>query len=300
MDQDDLMQVRDSFCTGFYEKALNDCESMPRLGESAEAERQSLYLASKICLGTTTEAELQSFAQTTTEPGVHATILAAQAMTTQGSEQQNAVALLKALPQTPTIKYYLGCCLLATDDIPSALNTLDGGTLEMQALRLQCLLNIDRIDLAELLLLEMNQINEDAAVTKLAQVWFNNAIGNFQEAYLTLGDLESQYSGGANLGISKIILNGKAASCLLMKNFTKALETLKQVPEAKHDAETLSNMLVCQRRLGDHDAADKTFDLIKSKYPNHSLVKNLDTLDTAFEAFNVGTNYHTNPVISNP
>merc|ERR1712002_789368 len=115
------------------------------------------------------------------------------------------------------------------------------GHLECTALKLQALLSIHRPDLAKKEMKTMQEKDEDATVTQLAQAWTNMALGGekIQEAYYIYQDMIDK------LGSTALLLNGQATIFLAQGKFNEAESALQEALEKDpNNPNTLVNLIV--------------------------------------------------------
>ncbi|CEL94259.1 unnamed protein product [Vitrella brassicaformis CCMP3155] len=294
MDEDELTQARDHFYVGNYDKAISLAEGSFPNNDMAMAERDALVARAKVAMG-----DLATIRQweTAASPSLQAVAIAAKyAQTTEEGAKRELLEGVKQLSESSkdaTAQYLSAALLAGSDDLQKAVQeTLQTPTLEMQALHIQILMLMDRVDLAEQKLEQMSSTNEDAAVTKLASCWVNQGTGNYQEAYLTYCDVQAQYptetedaDESKSLG-SVQLLNGKAVANMARSNWQEALEDLQRAQQQNgDDIPTLANLIAVYRHLRKDEDAEQCYNRLKSVCPDHPLVAKTTLVQNAFTRF---------------
>merc|ERR1711936_1145633 len=174
-------------------------------------------------------------------------------------------------------KIYLG-----SDQPESALRVLHPSDhLECVALRLQALLAIHRPDLAKKELKSMQEKDEDATVTQLAQAWTNMALGGekVQEAYYIYQEMIDK------LGSTSTLLNGQAVTFLAQGKYSEAEAALNEAMERDpNNPDTLVNMIVLSQHQGKApEVSNRFLSQLKDMDPNHSFVLKLNSKEQDFE-----------------
>lgn len=138
--------------------------------------------------------------------------------------------------------------------------------LECMALKLQTLLKMDRIDLARKELKNMQDKDDDATLTQLAQAWVNlqmvqdwfsmGVYINFNDILFQGGDkIQDAYYIYQEMidkfGSTPLLLNGQASSFIQQGKFEEAEGALQEALEKDpNNAETLINMIVLSQQTG--------------------------------------------------
>lgn len=112
--------------------------------------------------------------------------------------------------------------------------------LECLALQIQCLLRINRLDIAKKTLQTMQEKDDDATLTQLALSWYNIRLGGekLQDAYYVQQDFCDKYNSTVKL------LIGQAVSYLGQEKYEEAESILRECLERDpNNYDTLINLI---------------------------------------------------------
>lgn len=154
----------------------------------------------------------------------------------------------------------------------NALKILHGSTnLESLALSIQCLLKLNRLDLAKQLLAKMQEISDDHTLTQLAQAWIALCSGNeqqLQDAFHIYQEFSEKFKA------SPLLLNGQAVVQLGLEQYDEAEAALREALSKKQtDYNTLINMMVWSHLSGKTtDIVNFYWEQLQQNYPKSEIV----------------------------
>jgi len=153
--------------------------------------------------------------------------------------------------------------------------------LECCALAVQCMLKINRVDLALKEVKHMQEIDEDATITQLALAWTNMVVGKekLQDAFYIYQEMMDKY------GQTPMLLAAQAGTLILQHKYEQAEELLQEALQRDSSyAEALINMIVVTQCL--NKPAEQTTRLInqmKETHPHHTWTVDLLTKENKFD-----------------
>ncbi|XP_014086326.1 coatomer subunit epsilon [Bactrocera oleae] len=164
----------------------------------------------------------------------------------------------------------------------NALKILHGSTnLESMALSVQCLLRLNRIDLAKQLVAKMQEISDDATLTQLAQAWIALSLGTeqMQDAFHIFQEFCEKHNP------TPLLLNGQAVVHLGLERYEEAEAVLRDALTKKHnDYDTLINMMVLAHLTGkSYETIARYWEQLKQFHPKSEFVADLEKKSTEFD-----------------
>eukprot|EP00898_Chlorokybus_atmophyticus_P004384 jgi/Chlat1/4947/Chrsp32S04941 len=287
---DPLFLARNSFYLGAHQAAINEAAALPaNLSDQDATERDSLVYRSYIALGSYQIVidEIASNAPTS----LQAVKLLAQYF----ASEQNKDMVLSTLQQWLSDPSYSlsGPLLLVAgviysneQDYVNALKCLFTGAgvssgnlkLELMATSIQAYLRMDRVDIAEKELRNMQSVDDDHTLTQLSTAWVNLAVGGpkTQEAFYIFQELGDKYTWTVRLK------NGSALASMQMGHYEEAeRDLLEALNKDSNNLDTLANLVVADLHVG--KPVTRYLNQIRTSGPNHAFAKRINAMEAAFD-----------------
>ncbi|TKR77787.1 hypothetical protein L596_018699 [Steinernema carpocapsae] len=176
---------------------------------------------------------------------------------------------MNKLPSDDVAYLMAALIFMGEGDIENALRVFHmSESLECIAGSIQCLLKLDRADLATKELRKMQEIDEDATLSQLALAWCNMYVGKdkLNDAFYIYQEMMDKYGANPTLLVSQ-------ASCLIQQE--KYAEAEKLLMDAQqrdaHNAEVLVNLVACSQFLGKPtEVTNRYMKQLITEFPHHS------------------------------
>jgi tetratricopeptide (TPR) repeat protein len=281
--EDDLHEARDHFYAYNFAKALQILDSIAG-DDLVEVEKDALKARAYLGLGEVQKTkQLQSSGD---NPAVKASAYThVYLKSSNENKAKGRERLMELLSQKkdPTVVFFAACVLAQEEQYVDAYDLLkDSSSPDLCALKAQILVLMNRADLAEQ---EIRKAPDggDSAASKMVASATQMASGNFQEAFLTYMDLQSQYWGDAD---ASALLNGRAAANIHRGNYQEAQEDIQRalVLEPMSDL-SLTNAACVSVHMQQAEEADKFLALLCEKHPAHPVSVKSRELKEAMERF---------------
>lgn len=289
MEDDELAQIRDLFYVGFYDNCMSNLLNFCPQADSAQIEKEGLLCRSKLSLHEFDERVIQN---NNAPPTKAVTLFNRFLNSPPGNMRQSVLNELRDLLNKShdlTTTILLASAYAHEEDYFRSLELTENGTLEIMALRAMILILMKRYDLAEKICCQMKSVSDDSGITKLLSAWMNLINGNAEESFLTFGDIESECMEGSTYQTEKkslALLNGKGISNMMRFKCREAAEYFEEAyKQHSKDVDTLVNLGWCYRNLHKHDAADRYYSELSTIFPDHPIVKKINSINEVFDAF---------------
>jgi len=157
-----------------------------------------------------------------------------------------------------------------------------GQTMEQLAFWAQLCLKINRQDLAEEKLKELEKMDEDATLTQLVSAWVNlgkQTEKGSKEAAFCYEELIDKFEATLSL------LNGLASAKMQLKDYDEAHARLQEaLGKSATDPDTLINLITCCAHMGKEEKEINRYkNLMYSTHPTHPYVVKMKAAEAEFD-----------------
>ncbi|CAK1580822.1 unnamed protein product [Parnassius mnemosyne] len=284
-DVDELFDVKNAFYIGNYQQAINEAQSINPSSPLVSLQRDALLYRSYIAQGNyrivlqelkNADPMLQPLKTLVDylSPGANKLAIVADidARVAKGTELTNDIFLLVAA----SIYYH-------EDNYEAALKILHGAeSLELRAFTLQCLLAMNRPDLARKQLKLLQDIEDDGTLTQLAQAWLNLSQGGpgVQDAHYSVMELSERLG---SLGAGPAALGAAAAASRGMWEEAEQLLTEAQA-RAPQQPELLLALAVTAAHSGKPpEISSRYLAQLLDTHPDHPFTKEYNAKTNEFK-----------------
>ncbi|CAG9865548.1 unnamed protein product [Phyllotreta striolata] len=283
-DVDELFEIKNYFYIGNYQQCINEAQklrkpSTPEVATQRDAFTYRSYMAQNKFLVVLDEIHGAS------SPDIQPLKLLAEYLSgkvkkdtvvSQIDQQILANAGNDALILTAATVY------VNEGNLEAAYKALHASeNLEAYAFIIDILLKLDRVDLAKKKLKEMQDKDDDATLTQLAQAWVNVAIGGdkLQDAYYIYQEMVDKY------GSTPLLLNGQAVTFIGQGKYEEAEAALQEALDKDANyPDTLVNLITLQRHMGKGpEIANRYLSQLKDANPEHPYIKDLKHKENEFQ-----------------
>ncbi|XP_023015291.2 coatomer subunit epsilon [Leptinotarsa decemlineata] len=282
-DVDELFEVKNFFYIGNYQQCINEAQKLRKPSTAEVAIQRDIftyrsYMAQNKFL--VALEEIHGASPLEIQP------LKLLAEYLSGKSNKDAVVAqidqeISANANSETLILVAATIYVNENNLESAYRTLHASdNLESLAFIIDILLKLDRVDLARKKLKEMQDKDDDATLTQLAQAWINVASGGdkLQDAYYIYQELIDKY------GSTPLLLNGQAVTFIGQAKYEEAEAALQEALDKDANyPDTLVNMIVLQRHMGKTpEMANRFLSQLKDANPDHAFIKDLKQKETDF------------------
>jgi len=282
---DELFDVKNSFYTGAFQQTINEAQKIKPSTTELQVERDVFlyraYIAQRKYRVVMDEIHGAS------HPELRPLKLLADYFANPNKRDALVDSIKEQLSGSADISSHTFVIVAATifcheSNHEAALRVLhQDESLESWAMNTQIYLQMDRVDLARKELKAMQEKDEDATLTQLAQAWVNIAMGGdkLQDAYYIVQELIDKY------GSTPQLLTLQAVCQVSQGQHAEAEALLQQVMDKdSNHADALINMIVLTRHLGKPiEVCNRYLAQLKDSHVDHQFVKDYKMKENEFE-----------------
>lgn len=286
---DELFDIKNAYYTGNYQSCINEAQKLRTADSDLAVERDIFLYRAYLALRKygIVRDEIGSESPLLLMPlkTLAAYLSAGDGPKKDGIVQEMEKTMSGTVDASNTSLLLVAATIFVHEgNYESALRTLHAAPsdhLECTALRLQTLLKMDRLDLARKEMKSMQEKDDDATLTQLAQAWVNIAMGGekIQDAYYIYQELIDKF------GSTALLLNGQATSFLGQAKYEEAEAALQEAMDKdSNNVDTLINMTVLSQHTGKPpEVSNRYLTQLKDDHPSHPFVKSYVQKEQDFE-----------------
>lgn len=282
---DELFEVKNSFFIGNYQHCINEAQKLQPSTPELRLERDVfLYRA---LIGQRKYGVVQSEIKASAPPPLQALKLLAQYFQSTSGRSSVVNELEAQLSKSVDLTNIALLVVAATiysheDNYEAALRVLNqSDALECRALMVQTYLLMERVDAARKELKTLQEKDDDATLTQMAQAWIHIASGGekLQDAYYIFQELIDKNSSTA------VLLNGQAACFLGQGKYEEAEGALQEaLDKDPNNPDTLINLMVLAHHTAKpQEVASRYLAQLRDEHKTHKFV---DSIVAKEEEFN--------------
>jgi coatomer protein complex subunit epsilon len=282
---DHLFDVRNNYYLGAFQQCINDAQNARVKSDADKMSRDAFLYRSYIALGKTS-IPLNEINQSTASTALKAVRRFAEYIADPKKRSKIASEVAEEvngnIDPEDTNLLMIANILIRQNNIDDALRALHlSESLECRAATIQCLLKLDRVDLAIREWKKMQEINEDATITQLALAWVNMAAGKekLQEAFYIYQEMIDKYGATPYLQVSQ------ASSLIQQGKYSEAEKLLLDAQQRDaNDPDIIINLLTVSQFLGKAPEVSNRFvNQLTEEYPDHPWVVDYLNKEKLFE-----------------
>ncbi|XP_072038590.1 coatomer subunit epsilon-like [Amphiura filiformis] len=274
-DVDELFEIRNAFYLGNYQQCINEAQklkpSTPELKLTRDVFMYRAYIADRK-FGVVLDEVRPSSAPELVAVRMFADYLANSNKREKVVQDLDSKMSSSVDISNDTFLLMAAAIYYHEENFDAALRCLhQSESLECLALTVQTYLRIDRVDLSKKEVKKMQEKDDDATLTQLAQAWFNLAVGGekLQDAFYIFQELADKNTG------TSLLLNGQASACLQQGKLDDAEGILQEAMDRdNNNPETLINMIVLSQHMGKApEVTNRYLSQLKDSHTNHPFIK---------------------------
>ncbi|VIO88555.1 Coatomer epsilon subunit family protein [Brugia malayi] len=286
-DVDHLFEVRNNFYLGAYQNCINEAQNLQVKDENDKL-LKDVFMYRAYLAQNKPNLVLSEIEKSSTSPSLRAVRRFADYLANPDKRavimKEFETELNEEIPHNETVLLLAAHMYIheRLQNVEEALRLLcQCDSLESKALAVQCLLKIDRIDLAVKEIKRMQEIDEDATITQLALAWVNIALGKdkLKDVFYTYQEMIDKY------GATPLLLVAQSSSLIQQQKYEEAEKLLLEALQRDaNNAEAVINLVVVSQYLGKApEVTNRYINQLKEGFPNHQWTLDYIAREKAFE-----------------